>query len=125
MELVPSLNNPEMSPKDETVASSINNKILTGILFEFCYSILLQFSLEELSQVENISRHSVSMSSLHHWCSTFKKYSIYNLSFEGSLAVFCGLKYLSPFTDSSAALLSLHHSTVPVLGCQSIALHGT
>jgi hypothetical protein len=71
MELVPSLNNPEMSPKDETVASSINNKILTGILFEFCYSILLQFSLEELSQVENTSRHLVSMSSLHHWCSTF------------------------------------------------------
>ena len=51
MELVPSLNNPEMSQKDESAPSSINNKILTGILFEFCYSILLQFSMEELSQV--------------------------------------------------------------------------
>lgn len=70
MELVPSLNNPEMSPKDETVASSINNKILTGILFEFCYSILLQFSLEELSQVANTSRYLVSTSSLHHWYPT-------------------------------------------------------
>ena len=51
MELVPSLNNPEMSQKDDSATSSINNKILTGILFEFCYSILLQFSMEELSQV--------------------------------------------------------------------------
>ena len=60
MELVPSLNNPEMSQKDESAPSSINNKILTGILFEFCYSILLQFSMEELSQVcYEISRRKI------------------------------------------------------------------
>ena len=57
MELVPSLNNPEMNPKSETTSSSINNKILTGILVEFCYSILLQFSFEELSQVSSVSTH--------------------------------------------------------------------
>lgn len=86
MELVPSLNNPEMSPKDETVASSINNKILTGILFEFCYSILLQFSLEELSQVANTSRNLVSTSSLHHWYPTSWKYNnySYSINFKGS-----------------------------------------
>lgn len=60
MELVPSLNNPEMSQKDDSAPSSINNKILTGILFEFCYSILLQFSMEELSQVSSAKKEKKS-----------------------------------------------------------------
>ena len=53
MELVPVLSNPEMISKDDNVQAggASNNKLLTGILFEFCHSILLQFSFEELSQV--------------------------------------------------------------------------
>ena len=57
MELVPTLNNPEMTSKDEEVLAGTgksNNKLLTGILFEFCHSILLQFSVEELSQVRTL-----------------------------------------------------------------------
>ena len=54
MELVPNLSNPEMSSKVENVdlfTGTSNNKFLTGIFFEFCHSILLQFVAEELSQV--------------------------------------------------------------------------
>ena len=62
MELVPLLNNPEMVAKDDATgtpnaSTTSNNKFLTGLLWEFCHTILLQFSLEELSQVSNISLH--------------------------------------------------------------------
>lgn len=67
MELVPSLNNPEMNPKSEANSSSINNKILTDILVEFCYSILLQFSFEELSQVSSDTFSKGSKSWLSVW----------------------------------------------------------
>jgi hypothetical protein len=53
-ELVPTLRNPQTFEGEAIHDSSvINNRLFSDLFFEFCHSILLQFSLEELSQVNS------------------------------------------------------------------------